>query len=607
MLPILDVNLTDGNITQLEIPKEWRELYIGGASLGVRMLWDILNQDVDPYSEANPLLFISGPLTGTAGPAVGRLVVCSRSPATGLWGESNVGGHFGTALRKAGYDGLLIRGKAKKPVYLVIDGSEVLLRDGQSLWGKSNYMVQQMLRNELEGKGKGFSIASIGAAGEQKIPYALILVDHGRAAGRTGLGAVMGGKNLKAIAIRGKENIPVYSDDYHTLRSRVNRELRDDNLSRATRELGTAGGADYFDYLGEMPKKYFSSGTFSGASKVSGSSMTETILAGVSACHGCVIACGRVVDLGDGVKRKGPEYETIVGFGPNLEIDDLAFITRMGELCDEYGVDSISLSNSVGLALRMIELGAIPPEDLPEINRGIWGNQALVEQLCQMTLRQEGVGYWIARGAAALEEHYHLSGEAIQVKGLEVPYHDPRAASGMALSYATSPRGACHNQSDYFMVDILGNVEEGLGMQYFDRHAGVEKVENVIIHQNWRSLQNSLVMCFFANVPSDDVRLLIEKATGFSYSLEDLLRVGERAWNLKRLLNYKLGASMARDVLPAPLLRPYQDGGAAGYRIPFDEMLTHYYELRGWEITTGVPQKPVLKTLGLDKLAKEVL
>lgn len=409
----------------------------------------------------------------------------------------------------------------------------------------------------------------------------------------------MGAKGVKAIAVSGSAKLPLARPaDYARLRSRINRALREDNLTQTMRALGTGGAAEYFDYLGEMPKRYFRRGTFEGAAQVSGATMAETILKGVSACHGCVIACGRVVDLGDGVRRKGPEYETLVGFGPNLLIDDLAAITRLGELCDRYGMDTISLSNTIGLAFHLFEQGRITAADTDGLALR-WGDAAVVEELIHRTVRREGFGALLARGSRALGRAFDAEEEAVQVNGLEVPYHDPRGASGMALVYATSPRGACHNQSDYFLADI-GQVEERLGLAFYDRHAGAEKAANVARHQDWRTMQNALVMCFFVNVPPDDVAALVSAAVGRNYTVEDLLAVGERAWNLKRLINMRLGLTRADDCLPKPLLEPLPDGGAAGYRIPFDEMLAAYDEARGWNPETGAPLASTLRRLGLE-------
>ena len=600
MQPILHINLSTGTFEAREVPAAWTRDYLGGSALAARLLYEHLTADLDPLAPEAPLLILTGPLTGTLGPATGRFVVCGKSPATGRWAESNIGGFWGPELRAAGYDGLLVTGRASRPTLLWIHEGQVELRDGTSLWGLDTYEVQEAARRAV-GDSRA-RVLAIGLAGEAQIPFALLLTDHGRVAGRTGLGAVMGAKHLKAIAVRGRGPIPLaHPEGYTKARSRVNRALRSDNLTQVMRQLGTAGGADYFDYLGEMPKKYFRAGVFEGAARVSGAAVAESILTGMSACHGCVIACGRVVDLGDGVRRKGPEYETLVGFGPNLLIDDPVAITRLGELCDRYGLDTISMSNTIGLALHLAEQGRITSADTGGLALR-WGDPALVEELIHLTVRREGFGALLAQGALALARAFDAEDEAVQVNGLEVPYHDPRGASGMALVYATSPRGACHNQSDYFLADI-GQVEERLGLRFFDRHAGAEKAANVARHQDWRTMQNALVMCFFANVPPEDVAALVSAATGETYTVEGLLTVGERAWNLKRLLNLRLGHTPADDRLPKPLLEPYADGGAAGYRIPFAEMLEAYYQTRGWDPATSAPTAETLKRLGLDTLS----
>ena len=361
---VLTIDLTTGSNSFDNIENEVIYKYLGGSGLGAYLLYPELSPGLDPLSPEAPLAFVTGPLTGTGGPAVGRSVICGKSPLTGIWAESNIGGFFGTELRKAGVDVLLVRGKAASPVYLWIDGSRVELRSANHLWGTADtYQTQVIIKDEL---GQPTTrVACIGLAGEQQIPFALILCDHGRVAGRTGLGAVMGSKNLKAIAVRGQGSIYLENPrEYATLRTRVNKELKDDLVSKGMRDFGTSTPSDLFDYFGIMPKKNFSSGVLKNTEKVSGSELAETIISGVSACHGCVIACGKKVRLMDGVERKGPEYETTVGFGPNLGITDLQFTTRMGEICDRYGIDTISLSNTIGLAFDLYEQGAITSSDI---------------------------------------------------------------------------------------------------------------------------------------------------------------------------------------------------------------------------------------------------
>jgi aldehyde:ferredoxin oxidoreductase len=596
---ILEVDLGSGGATSRAIPSSDLRKYIGGSTLGAYLLYDQLDAELDPLDPSAPLAFVSGPLTGTRGPAVGRSVVCAKSPATNAWGESNIGGHLGPQLRAAGIDALIIRGRAHEPVYLWITNDVVEIMPAGQLWGESDaYQTQDRIRAELNRPAA--HVACIGRAGEVQIPYALILCDHGRVAGRTGMGAVMGSKNLKAIAVHGLGEIPIVErDSFNELRSSTNRSLRTDVVSTGMRDFGTASASDMFDYFGMMPKQYFTRGELTNIERISGPSMNETILSGVSTCHGCVIACGRKVRLADGVERKGPEYETLIGLGPNLGSTDMDAITRIGELCDRYGMDTISLANTIGLAFLMYEQGYLDDAACGGPLR--WGDLEAVERLVHQTVRREGLGALLADGALALARTYGDWELAVQVKGLEAPYHDPRGATGVALSYATSPRGACHNQSHYYMVEI-GQTMEEIGVELFERRAGAEKAGNVARHQDWLTIQNSLVLCIFANVEHETIRRLLNHATGWDYSLQELLESGERGWNLKRLINTRLGFTAEHDSLPASFLQPLEDGPSAGFEIPFDEMIQTYYAARGWDPATGVPERATLKRLGLDEL-----
>ena len=547
---------------------------------------------------------MNGPLTGTAGPTVGRFVICGKGPATGLWAESHIGGFWGPELRFAGYDGLWITGKAMEPVYLWIDEGKLKVRKAAHLWGKDTYETQTLIREEV-GRSKA-RVATIGQAGERGVLFAGIFCDHGRTAGRTGLGAVMGSKNLKAVAVHGKKGtLPLArSGVYAGIRSASNRDLKQNNQSKVFHELGTASSANYFEYLGEMPSKYYHQGRFEQVDNISGPRMSESILSGTSACHACVIACGRVVTLDDGVRRKGPEYETIVSFGPNLLVDDLDAITRLGELCDRYGMDTISMGNTIGLAFLLYEQGVITPRDAGGIELK-WGTVDVIEKLIHLTAQREGIGEVLAHGSRFLGRYFGREEEAVQVNGLEVAYHDPRGASGMALVYATSPRGACHNQSDYFMID-MGATDDEAGIEFFPRHAGAEKAANVARHQDLRTVFNSLVMCIFANISSQTQVDLINAACGLEWDVDEMMRCGERGWNLKRAINNRLGLTRENDRLPKALLEPLKEGGAEGYVIPFEEMLEAYYAARGWDPATGRPTKGKLESLGLEDVAKDL-
>lgn len=602
MQPILKVDLSTRETSVYVIPIEWGRTYLGGASLAARILYSELIKELNPLSPEASLLFLNGPLSGTAGPTVGRFVVCGKSPATRLWAESNCGGFWGPELRFCGYDGLWITGKASKPKYLWLNDDRLVIRDADAVWGKDTYESQTIIKSELA--VPGVHVLTIGPAGENGVVYAGLYCDHGRTAGRTGLGAVAGSKNLKAIAVKGTRKIPLVKPElFAPLRSASNHFLKDDTVTQVAHELGTAGVADYADYLGGTPKKYFHRGIFAGVDKVSGSAMAETILAGVSACHACVVACGRVVRLEDGQKRKGPEYETLVGFGPNLLNDDLPVIVRLGEICDRKGMDTISASNVIGLAYHLFEKSIISEKDIGFPLH--WGEMGGAEKLLQLIAQREGIGNIMADGSRQFAAQFGEEDEAVQVNGLEVPYHDPRGVSGMALVYATSPRGACHNKSDYFLVD-WGQADTSLGMQFYERHAGAEKAANVAHHQDWRSVCDALVLCLFGNVPVEMVVGLINTACGYDYSVGELLRSGERAWNLKRAINIRMGLKRENDKLPKALLEPLADGPAAGYVPPLEDMLITYYTARGWDAETGKPTPTKLVELGLEWVTPDI-
>lgn len=594
MQPILRVDLSDGTLEDLIVPTEWEKDFIGGSGLAARILYDLIDEDLDPLSPESPLLFLNGPLSGTYGPAVGRYVICGRSPLTGLWAESNCGGYWGAELRKTGYDGILVVGKSGSPVSLLVIDGKVEFRNSRPHWGMDTYDYQNAI---LPTAPIGARALSIGLGGEKRIAYASILADHGRVAGRAGLGAIMGSKNLKGIVVQGSKRPPISRpEEFEIIRSKTNRALRNDPMTSVLNELGSAGAADYLDYLGEQPKKYFSAGVLNGSEKISGASVTETLLTGKKSCHGCVIACGRVVNI-DGKKMKGPEYETLVGFGPNVGLTDPIFASRMGDLCDRYGIDTITMSAAIGFVIHMKEKGKLRIED-PLFDQAEWGSTSFVEACVHQTIDGNGFGKYLAMGTYRFAKLFGIQDEVVQVNGMDLAFHDPRGSSGMSIVYATSPRGACHNQSDYFMVDI-GHVDESIGMDSFDRQGGAEKARNVIIHQNYRSIFNALVMCYFANVEPESIKELLNAVTGFDQSVEEMLTAGERIWNLKRLINFRLGFNIDTEKLPEAILTPYEDGGSSGYEIPFDIMMSEYYRLRDWDQKNGWPRDQKLRSLGL--------
>jgi aldehyde:ferredoxin oxidoreductase len=575
--------------------------FIGGSGLAVRLLWDRVTPQTDPLGPDNPLLFLTGPLTGTGGPSTGRFTVCARSPKTGLWGESNCGGYWGPELRFAGYDGLLITGRASKPVYLWIQDGQAELRDARHLWDHADtYATQTAICDEL-GQPRA-RVATIGPAGERRIPLANIITGQGRAAGRTGMGAVMGAKNLKAIAVRGTGKPPLVDPErYRKICVRTNRELNEHFRSEAQRLGGTASGAEYFDLLGDLTARYFTQGGFPAVSQISGAAMAETLLTGTSSCHGCVIGCGRRVQITAGPyagpEIDGPEYETICGFGPQLLIDDLSAIIHLGHLCDCFGLDTISTSGTVAFAFYLFDQGIVGPQDTGGLQLA-WGDAEAAVRLIELLVREEGIGALLAQGSSALGRHFGVEELAVQINGLEVPFHDPRGFSSMALVYVTSPRGACHNQSDYYMVEF-GQTDDELGIPLLGSREEKGKAAHVAVHQDWRSVCNSLVLCLLAAVPVGDAVALLNAATGRDWDVAEALQAGQRTWNLKRAFNCRLGLTRAGERLPKLLLQPLAEGPTEGYVPDLDVMLDEYYSVRGWDPETGRPTRETLEKLGL--------
>jgi len=364
-------------------------------------------------------------------------------------------------------------------------------------------------------------------------------------------------------------------------------------------ETGSAGAADYLQYMGDMPQKYWTGATFEGASKIGGGEMAATILTGKTACQGCVIACGREVTLpGADGQQKGPEYETVCAFGSQLLVDDLPTITRLGDLCDRLGLDTISAGSVLGLAYLLFDQGKLTEADTGGLTLR-WGDAAPCFVLLEQMARRTGFGALLAQGSQALAQACGDPGLAVQVNGLDVAMHDPRAFTGQALSYVTSPRGACHNQSDFFSIELGGTMEE-IGLTTTDRAASAGKAASVARHQHWRTTCNALVVCFFAVLSPAELAELLSAAAGEDWTVDELLTAGERAWNLKRLYNLRLGWTPAQEKLPRLLLQSLPEGGQMGAVPDMDVLLDEYYAASGWDRPSGRPAPEKLAELGLE-------
>jgi len=608
---LLVVDLTSGKIEDQPLNEDYAHQFIGGSGLAARYLYDSLpppsppklggRGETSPLNPASPLFFMTGPLTGTRAPSCGRFVICARSPLTGFWGEANSGGFFGPEMRFAGYDGIIVKGQAPVPVYLHIADGKATLRDARHLWGKGTYETQEAIGEEVgDAKTK---VACIGPAGENLVRFAAVMNDHGSAAGRTGMGAVMGSKNLKAVAVRGHQKVPLAdAERFAALARQALAAIGEDIMTAILHETGTAGSLDYSMLLGDVPIRYFTQGSFPGGENLSGSAMAETILTGTYTCYGCPIACKRKVKVGES-EIKGPEYETACALGTLLLIDDLDAVAYLGHLCDAYGLDTISAGVTIAFAHHLFDQGIIGPSEAGM--KLAWGDPEAVAELIEMIAHRRGFGDLLAEGSRLVGRRYGVEELAVQVNGLEVAMHDPRATSAMALVYATSPIGASHNQSDMYLVE-MGRAIEELDIPTTDRFGVAGKAPIVARHQDWRSFCNSLIVCYFANPPVRTLVELLTSATGWEVGLDEAMAIGERIWNLKRVLNHRLGLAREDDRLPRLLLAPLDEGGTEGHVPDLELMLREYYQAREWNPETGQPGREKLEELGLGWVTEDL-
>ncbi len=611
---LLIVDLSSGKIYDEPLNAQYAAQYIGGAGLAARYLYDAVGAHTDPLAPENPLIFMTGPLDATTAPSAGRFVVVARSPQTNLYGEANAGNFFGPDLKLAGYDGIVVRGRSPTPVYLFIREGMTELRDAQPLMGKTTFETGDAIRAELD--DQRLSVAAIGPAGEKLVKYALILSTNPRPgakkgiAGRCGMGAVMGSKNLKAIAVRAGKT-PIALHDPKAFQAAVHSAtamLSDDMSTEMFRSVGTSGTMDFLGMQGDVPVKYWTAGAFD-FERISGNTLAESLLTGRGTCHACMVSCGRKVARAAGhdlPHAEGPEYETLAAFGSLLLNDNLEMLSYIGSECDALGLDSISTGSTLAFATFLRDQGLIPASALQGVDLA-WGDVEQTAQMVRMIAHREGVGDALAEGTRAFGMRYGVEGFAVQVNGLEAPMHDPRAAAGMALVYATSPIGASHNQSDYFMIELSGRVLEDLGITAVDRFENRDKATQVARHQDWRSVVSSLVQCYFPNPPTPNMVEMLAAATGYDVTLDNVLTYGERMWDLKRALNCKLGYdARASEKLPELLCRALTEGGTDGHVPTLEPMLRDYYAIRGWEWATGKPSRDRLLALGMPEVARDL-
>ncbi|MEE9540781.1 MAG: aldehyde ferredoxin oxidoreductase family protein [Candidatus Thorarchaeota archaeon] len=599
---ILRVNLSTGATSNLKLDLEMAREYIGGMGLGCRLLFDLIDASTDPLGPENPLLFLTGPFCGTMVPTGSKATVCAKSPQTGWWGYSTFGGHLGADIKFAGYDGILFAGKAEKPVYLQVKDDNVEIRDASHLRGKDTEQTWEMLKKETGFKKAG--VARIGLAGENLVKYAAILIDHFRAAGRTGMGAVMGSKNLKALVVHGSDrNVPVAEPEKIRKRSaELTADKTEDATFRMYSELGTAGYVDMASMMyGSLPAGYYGVSDFD-SYNLSGTTVKETILVGKTACFRCPIGCGRVIQIDKGKyatgRFAGPELEVTGTMGTLILNNDAEALSFANKQLDLFGIDTISGGNTIALAYYLISEGKITKKDLDGINPK-WGEVDSAVKLIEKIAHREGIGDLMAEGSLAFAEKFGVGELAVQVNGLETPMHDPRGFSGMAIAYATSPRGACHMSCDMYNVQ-MGVTDEGLGVESVDRFDNEAVLAAKV--QDFRCVTNSALTCHFYPIKADELTEMMRLVTGWDFTLEELVKAGERIFTLQRLMNLKLGYDNKNEGLPELLLKPL-DGPSERHVPDVEAQLDTWYKYRKWSRKTGKPSKSKIAALGLSDLS----
>jgi aldehyde:ferredoxin oxidoreductase len=586
------VDLSRGRITKETIDLRLARAFIGGRGLGTKILYDEINPKVDALASANKLIFAAGPLTGTAAPSGSRWMAITKGALTGAIACSNAGGDFGPELKYAGYDMIIVEGVAKQPAMLVIDDDSVELCSAQEIWGQNVHATEDLLHEQL---GGGFKCVSIGPAGENLVRFASIMNDKNRAAGRSGVGAVMGSKKLKAIAIRGSGGVTV-ADPKGFRTVCLDAIGRLEAGTAGLRRYGTASLLNVINARGVLPTRNFQNGQFEGAEAISGEAIAERILIRNRACFGCPISCGRVTAVQSGKyagSGEGPEYESVWALGADSGVDDLAAATKANYICNELGMDPITAGGTIACAMELYEKGAIT-EEQAGCKLSFGNADALVDLMTKIGYRR-GFGDVLAEGAARVARKFGKPELFMGVKKQEFPAYDARGAVGMGLQYATSNRGGCHVRGYMVARELLG------GPQKMDPFTPKGKAAATIAIQDLTAALDSSGLCLFVTfaIGAPEMLAMLTAATGFDYDLDEMLRAGERIWNLERLFNQRAGLSRKDDTLPKRLLaEPMPGGPAKGRTVPLDKMLPEYYQLRGWD-AEGKPTKQKLASLEL--------
>ena len=589
---ILDISLTDGSIETIPLDMEMARLFLGGRGLGARLLWDLVGPEVSPLSPENVLIFTTGPITATGSQTSNRFNVSTKSPLTDTILHANSGGWWGMQFKRTGYDALIVRGKSKTPVMIEIKPEGVELKEAGHLWGKGVFETTEALGQSRNQR----NVLCIGPAGENQVRIAAIMNDKERALARGGPGAVMGSKNLKAIVVEGKEkNQPADQELFKFMLYETGKLLKASPLtSQGLPEFGTAVVMNVVNEIGALPTRNFQQSQFEGADKISGEAITDSILVKNQACWACPITCTRITKTDSGKEGEGPEFESAWAFGAQCGIDDLDTITEANYLCNDMGLDTISMGNTIGCAMELAEKGLIA-------NEFGFGQAGKLLDLISDTAYRRGLGAEMAEGSYRMAEKHGAPELSMSVKKLEMPAYDPRGMQGQGLVFATGNRGACHETGNMLGPEVLALP------RLIDRFATQGKAGIVSVHQNSAAVIDSLVYCKFTNmaVAEEFFARTLSAVTGEHFTADDLMMVGERVWTLERLYNLREGFTKKDDTLPDRMLsEPVPDGPSKGFTVKLAPMLEEYYAFRGWD-QNGVPKPEKLKELSLEFAIEE--
>lgn len=613
----LRVNLTSGTISKLPLPLEWVENYLGGNGIGTRILWDEVPPEVDPLSPQNKLIVATGPLCGGAMPNSGRLEFIAKSPLTGMYGDANAGGHFGPELKYAGYDLIVFEGKAPEPVYLWVKDGVVELRSAAGLWGKGVFETEVLLKSLA--KDPELKVAAIGPAGENLVRFASIQVTYRRSAARTGIGAVMGSKNLKAIAVRGTGTIPVAKPDKLIQHSfYLHQVIRKNEFFPGVHRYGTPGLVTLMQPMGRFPTRNYQFGSFDGFEDIAGEQLRQDHINRDVSCFNCPVACDKVYEVTSGeykgVLNASVEYETLNSLGARICNRNLPALLKGNEICDDLGMDTISAGGAIAFAFELAEKGIFLESHYEGVSLE-WGNHhAMIELLQRMALRQGKLGNLLAEGTSHSAKF--LGGDApkyaMHVKGQDIAAQDGRAQQSMGLAHVTSSRGADHLKA-FPVLDETGYPSEGVrryGQEYMPelveplavKHKGMLVKDG----EDYGAIIDSVGTCksggtfVMAAVYWQETADAIAYTTGMEMDVDRLKTIGERIYNLQRMYNAMHGIDRKDDVLPWRFtMMPSTSGNASGSTCRLDITLPDYYRLRSWDPESGLPTPETAARLGL--------